>query len=140
GLVSGIACRIALSQVMTGLGDPEHGVAYAEQAIGDCLARGYRLQLPEAHLARAHATLASVGADGAHAIREDLAAARSQIEGMGRRILLPELESLAAEAERVFGDEEAARAAALAAVQRWSDLGSPRRARTLALQWDVPGD
>jgi adenylate cyclase len=140
GLVSGIACRIALSQVMTGLGEPARGVAYAEQAIGDCLARGYRLQLPEAHLARAHAALACAGPDGAAAIREDLAAARQQIEEMRRRILLPELESSIAEAERAFGDEAAARAAALAAVERWRELGSPRRARALALQWGVPAE
>jgi class 3 adenylate cyclase/tetratricopeptide (TPR) repeat protein len=140
GLVTGIACRIALSQVMTGLGEPERGIACAEQALGDCLARGYRLQLPEAHLARAHAILASVGSDGADAIRSDLAAVRAQIEEMGRRILVPELEALTAAAERVFGDEARARAAALAAVRQWRELGSPRRARSVAAEWSVPGD
>jgi class 3 adenylate cyclase/tetratricopeptide (TPR) repeat protein len=138
GLVTGIACRIALSQVMTRLGDPARGLECAEQALGDCLARGYRLQLPEAHLARAQATLANAGRGDAAAIRRDLEIAREQIEEMGRRILLPELESLTAEAAQVFGDEARAHAAAVAAVAHWRELGSPRRARSLASRWGLP--
>jgi len=132
GLVSGIACRIALSEVRTRLGDPESGLAFADQALEDCRVRGYRLQLPDAHLARAHALLERSGRSAAAEIEVDLAATRSRIEESERRILLPELELAVAAISRALGDERRALEAERAAVAGWEEMGSPGRARTLA--------
>lgn len=140
GLVSGIACRIMLSEVRTRLGDPEHGLRFAEQALGDCRARGYRLQLADAYLARARARL---GAGGDRAIEEsldDLASARAQIDETGRRILLPDLELLHARMARTSGDEAKALGFTCRAVEHWRAMGSPRRAAVLAAEWGLPLD
>jgi class 3 adenylate cyclase/tetratricopeptide (TPR) repeat protein len=132
GLVSGIACRIALSAVRTRLGDPESGLVFAEQALEDCRVRGYRLQLPDAYLARVHALLARSGRSAAAEIEGDLATARAQIEESERRILLPELELAVAALARALGDEGRALEAERAAVGHWDAMGSPGRARDLA--------
>ncbi len=137
GLVTGIACRIALSQVRAVQGEAASAAADAERAIADCRSRGYRVQLPEALLARARAGLASGEPRAALAAEAEVAAAREHAGAMARRILAPQIELLGAEIARRRGDEEAARSRALAAARAWRSVGSPARAAEVERHWGL---